>query len=194
MRVSIKELSKSATHLAGATNGQQHLQQIVERLDTEGEGETVFLDFTGIESATSSYLKAVLFAFFEDAQRRESGALVKPAFPVLVGLSEVVREEVSQLASFAVRQFVEGLKVRGDEVLLAMLYGKLDRALEATLTALVAKGAATATALHAAAGNEPAITAWNNRLADLYAKRLVKRRRAGKQWIYEPIAREFKNG
>lgn len=192
MRVSVKELSKGTPHVAGATNGEHHLRKIVERL--AADDETVLLDFSGIESATSSYLKAVLFAFLEDAQRRESGAQAKPAFPVLVGLSDVIREEVSQLATLAVRQFVEGLKVRGDEVLVATLHGKLDRALEATLTALIARGAATATELHAAAGSEPAITAWNNRLADLYGKRLVKRRRTGKQWIYEPIAREFKNG
>jgi hypothetical protein len=30
--------------------------------------------------------------------------------------------------------------------------------------------------------------------ADTYSKRLAKRRRIGKQWIYEPIAREFENG
>src|SRR5436190_8869717 len=122
MRVLVRELSKNAPHLAGATNGGQHLRKIVERLDADDQ--TVLLDFTGIESATSSYLKAVVFPFFEDAQRRESGAPVKPAFPVLVGLSDIIREEVVQLASLAVRQFVEGLKMRGDEVLVAMLHGK----------------------------------------------------------------------
>lgn len=191
MRIAIKQLTNT-THLAGATNGEQHLRAIVERL--EADDETVLLDFAGIESATSSYLKAVLFTFFGAAQHREAGASDKSAFPVLVGLSDVVREEVLYLASFAARPFVEGLKVRGDEVLVAALHGKLDRALEATLTALLVKRTATATELCAAAGNEPAITAWNNRLADLYAKRLVKRRRVGKQWIYEPITREFKNG
>lgn len=191
MRVRLKELSKNTLHLAGATNGEQHLRRIVEGLDAEDE--TVLLDFTGIESATSSYLKAVVFGFFDGAQRND-GVKVKSAFPVLVCLPEVVREEVSHLASLAVRQIVEGLKVRGEEVLVATLHGKLDGALETTLNALLVKGAATATDLHAAAGNEPAITAWNNRLADLYAKRLVRRRRVGKQWIYEPIAREFKNG
>ncbi len=192
MRVSVKELSKSTPHLAGATNGEQHLGRIAEWLDADDE--TVLFDFTGIETATSSYLKALLFAFFEETQRSGSGVNLKPAFPVLVRIPAIVSEEVSQLASFAGRQLVEGVKVHEEEILVGRLHGNLEPALDATLKALIGKGSATATDLHADADGRIAITAWNNRLADLYAKRLAKRRRVGKQWIYEPIAREFDNG
>lgn len=192
MRLPLRTLTNGTSHLAGATAGEQLFQTVLERL--QFEDEIVLLDFSGIESATASYLKALLFAFLGESQGRQIVANWKPAFPVLVCLPEVVREEVSVLASLAARQIVEGLQVRGDEVLVGVLHGKLDPALENTLSVLVSRGAATATELHTAAGSEPAITAWNNRLADLYGKRLVKRRRVGKQWIYEPIAREFKNG
>lgn len=191
MRISVQDLSKRP-HLAGATTGEQHLRKVWARLDSENE--TVLFDFAGIDTATSSYLKALLFGFYEDASRPERGITVKPAFPILVRLSNIVREEVSQLATLSGRQLVEGVRIRGDEILLGRLIGKLDPALETTLNALIKKGAATATDLHLDAGERIAITAWNNRLADLYGKRLAKRRRVGKQWIYEPIAREFEHG
>jgi len=192
MRVSINELSKGMSHLAGATNGEQHLGKLAKQL--AGEDLTVFVDFTGIESATSSYLKALLFSFFDENQRAQAVPNLRGAFPVVIRLNDVLREELSQLATFAGRQIVEGVKARGDEVLVARLHGKLDPALEQTLTTLQRRGASTATDLHAESSGNIAITAWNNRLADLYARRLAKRRKLGKQWIYEPITREFEHG
>src|ERR1700730_4146501 len=99
MRISVKELSKSTPHLAGATNGEQDRGRIAARLGADDE--TVLFDFAGIETATSSYLKALLFGFFEEPQRSGSSVKLKPAFPVLVRLSDIVREEIAQLASLA---------------------------------------------------------------------------------------------
>ena len=37
-------------------------------------------------------------------------------------------------------------------------------------------------------------TAWNNRLRDLYNKRLLRRRKEGREQIYSPIAKEIVYG
>ena len=186
MRVSINDLAKTA-NLAGATLGAQHLHKVAAKISCDDE--IVILDFTGVESATGSYLKALVFGFLEDP-----AAKLKGAFPVVTRMNSLVREELVYLTSLTTYRIVEGLKFHGDEVVHARLHGELDPALKTTLDVLLRRGAASATELHAKGGESIAITAWNNRLADLYAKRLVMRRRAGKQWLYEPISREFDNG
>src|SRR5579871_1619565 len=117
MKVAIAELAGGAAHLAGATNGQQHAARISGLLSSQDQ--TVLLDFSSIESATSSYLKALLFGFFDDEQPAAHRPDFKAAFPVVVRLKESVREELAQLMTMAGRQVLEGVKVRGEEILVA---------------------------------------------------------------------------
>lgn len=190
----VAELAGHQANLAGATFGGELLARVVEQLDTTGTSHVplVVFDFTGIESASASFLKALVFGLLPAPTRDSSDQRNRvEAFPVVLGMQQLVREELVDYLGLAGRAAVEALSLQGEELLSARLLGHLDEALHRTLVALLRKGAATATELHAESGGKINITAWNNRLADLYVKRLARRRRQGKQWIYEPIAREL---
>lgn len=193
----IADLAGHQANLAGATFGGELLAQVVEQLYAAGMplGPLVVFDFTDIKSTSASFLKALVFGLLpgptSDPNDKRNQV---EAFPVVLGMQQLVREELVDYLALAGRAAVEALSLQGEELLSARLLGHLDEALRLTLMALLRKGAATATELHAESGGKINITAWNNRLSDLYVKRLARRRRQGKQWIYEPIARELQNG
>jgi len=113
---------------------------------------------------------------------------------VVRGLCNTIREELADLAQMAGRATLEAVDVEGRRVRRAQLHGALDPALRETLTTLCRAGRATAPELHAASLQTINVTAWNNRLAELYAKRLATRERDGKRWIYESVAAEVLYG
>jgi hypothetical protein len=198
MIVKVAELVGQQANVAGATLAGRLRNGIVRNISESNIlAPLVVFDFDGIESASASFLKALVFGLLPGAGsgRAEDGPSVE-AFPVVVGLSPLIREELVDYVELAgaVAVEAEATDLKGDELLRARLVGKLDDALKSTLRALLKKGAATATELHAEAGVAISITAWNNRLSDLHSKRLARRRRNGKQWVYEPIARELENG
>jgi hypothetical protein len=193
----VSELAGRQANLAGATFGGELLARVVEQLDDADTSAVplVVFDFTGIESASASFLKALVFGLLPVPSGDSSDKRNQvEAFPVVLGMQQLVREELVDYLALAGRAAVEALSLKGEELLTARLLGHLDAALHLTLMALLRKGAATATELHAESGGKINITAWNNRLSDLHFRRLARRRRQGKQWIYEPIARELENG
>lgn len=187
--------------LGGATLAQTHVEKLRRRLtegapalNADGPGEMVIIDFDGIDSVTSSYLKALLAPFVGELYAGSSREL--NVFPVLRSLGPLPREELQSLMSLWRRVVVvEATDLRGEELFCARIHGELEKSLRETLAALVRKGSATAPELHAEVG-APAtnVTAWNNKLNDLYARRLARRRRSGRAWVYEPIARELEYG
>jgi hypothetical protein len=91
---------------------------------------------------------------------------------------------------FSTRQlpFLIAARIKDSTIFSATLQGHLEPALKATLSALLQRGASSAPQLHEAFPAERVtVTAWNNRLADLHAVRLVSRTRNGKVWEYKPV-------
>src|SRR6478609_1442897 len=85
-----------------------------------------------------------------------------------------------------------GKKMRNDLITEGTVVGHLDPALRATLSAVTKRATATAPLLHNEHPNEKiTVTAWNNRLNDLYQLRLVRRVRAGRTWEYHSLAKEL---
>jgi hypothetical protein len=83
-------------------------------------------------------------------------------------------------------------RLRHDSVEEAKLLGHLDSTLAFTLRAAGQQGTVTAPELHRAFPRDKVtVSAWNNRLNDLLALRLVRRIRAGRAWRYEPVARKI---
>ncbi|HVX90623.1 MAG TPA: hypothetical protein VHC20_03225 [Candidatus Paceibacterota bacterium] len=199
MIVKVAELVGRQLNLAGATFAGKLRGQVVEKIrNSEVLAPLVVFDFDGIESASASFLKALVFGLLPEAEPRtglaQEAEQPPEAFPVVAGLSPLVREELVDYVELAGTVAVEAIELNGEELLRARLVGHLDDALKSTLCALLRKGASTATELHAEAGIAINITAWNNRLSDLHSRRLARRRRNGKQWVYEPIARELGHG
>lgn len=198
--------SRASVHASGATLGQEHLRPLRQRLRDEG-GDIVVLDFSGIESATASYLKATIVWLIQSARLSVTDGLnygrapgphdpvPLAIYPLVAGLTTEVREELNDVLPTYRLPCLETLKHSDRRVLRAALHGPLDDALSDTLRALTECGSGTASSLHVRFQDRKiSTTGWNNRLADLHQLRLAVRRKVGRQWLYEPVAAEVTNG
>jgi hypothetical protein len=196
-------------HVAGATLGELHLEPLRATLqrsaavvEAAGLGEIVVLDFAGIESATASYVKATVIGLLRagaasaGARPADGAPVALNIFPVMKGLNDELRAELRDVAEAQEVPWLEVVELRADGIARARLYGPLDRALRDTLEIVTRRTRATATMLHADHPRTPpiSITAWNNRLSDLHARRLLRRERDGRQWTYLPLADEVTYG
>lgn len=197
-------------HAAGATLGQEHIRRLRERLQNKGEKiaeQIVVVDFSGIKSATASYLKATIVWLihcgrlsvsngFNHSQASGPHDVVPfPIYPLAGGLTSEVRGELDDVLPAYRLPCLEMLRRSEEKILRAVLHGPLDEALADTLRVLTKSGAATASSLQDRYKDRGiSTTGWNNRLADLYALRLAVRKKIGRQWLYEPVAAEVKNG
>jgi hypothetical protein len=198
--------SKKPMHAAGATLGQEHLGPLRKRIQN-GAGEIVIVDFSGIESATASYLKATIVWLIQSARlvvgngvnhgaaRGHHDPIPLSIYPVVAGLAADVREELDAVLPGFRLPCLETLKRSDQKIQTGLLHGPLDQALLDTLRALTECGSGTASSLHQRFPDRKiSTTGWNNRLADLHMLRLAMRRKEGRQWLYESVAAEVKNG
>jgi hypothetical protein len=208
MRVLVHQLNPSAKSVpaaAGATLGQDHIRPLRERIHSSDE-EVVVLDFSGIESATASYLKATIIWLIQCGRsstriRRNSapyGAhdpIPLAIYPAVIGLTNDVREELDAVLPGYRLPCLEVLRLSRGKILRAALHGPLDEALSDTLSALTQSGSGTASSLCELYPDRKIMTTgWNNRLADLHELRLATRKKEGRQWVYKPVAVEVRNG
>ena len=92
--------------LAGALNGRSALNALLSMTATEpANPEPVFLNFTGIEVATASFLRESILAFRAIVRGRRS-----KFYPVVANPNDAVREELLEL-----------LMPRGDVLMLCAL-------------------------------------------------------------------------
>lgn len=208
------------THAHGWVLGEEHLHPLLKRLESElrettADGVIVILDFTGITSVTASYLKATLLWLLEAgrlsaedhplAARTTRAGRRNPwpmaVYPMVTGISEEIAEELVEVLSGQKCVCLDVIEERQDVITKAKLLGPLDRLLLWTMDALSREGAATAAQLHERyqadnldAHKTISSSGWSNRLADLYGLRLVRRWKLGKQFVYEPIAKEVFRG
>ena len=167
-------------------------------------GSLVILDFKGIKGTNGSYIKGTALWLWTCGNLSTNGsqALSPPRhradprpydlYPCVTGLAKELEAEFQEF--FRPRKLPLLLaREMGQEVLEeAVLLGHLDPALRFTLNAATQKQRVTAPELYKANPNEEVtVTAWNNRLNDLYALRLLRRIRAGRVWQYEPLAKQI---
>ena len=171
------------TVLSGATAGRRSLSALIADTSSPDSPTPLFVDFNGVEVATSSFLRESVIAFRDYARQS-----LPNIYPVVANLSPVVAEELD----FYVRS-------RGDvlwgcdldsqgKVIAARLIGDLDPAQRATFKAALESGTISAPQLalqFADAGIGP--TAWNNRLSALASKGLLVERRLGKSKSFSSL-------
>jgi hypothetical protein len=190
----------------GATMARNDLRPLVEGLVQTGastdDALDVVLDFTGIVSATSSYLKRTILWLYDCARLAAEGgrpeASEDPAIPLNIyvfttGLTDEVRAELREVLRLYNRTCLEVPSDAAESLCQALVLGPLDLSLRKTLDALVRRRAGTATELHQAHASDHeriTVNAWNNRLSDLFCKRLARRSKEGRHWVYEPVLPE----
>ena len=197
-------LDKRRPIASGAHTGREHAELIKAAIATAempDSGLVGAIDFSGVELATASYIKATVL-LFATCGRLHAGALtpgeqktldwssVEPlnVFPLVVGASDDVRSEIDEvfgrrgLACVCVQSLAKH-PVEGK------ILGNVEPAIARTLESLRGQSEATAEELHASTPSEGVnITAWSNRLAELLRLRIARRKREWKTWRYHPLA------
>jgi hypothetical protein len=184
VRLNIKSLADGDRILTGAQPGRSLFAQLVASAPVPSEPEPAFLDFSGVEVATASFLRESVVAF-RDYTRSTSANL----YPVVANAVEAITEELGFF-----------LRHRGDAVWAcdidaagvvrnARLLGELDDVQRETFDRVLKLGAASAPTLAAAGGGESGVgpTAWNNRLSNLASRGLLIERRGGKTKTFTPV-------
>jgi hypothetical protein len=173
--------------LTGAAIGETHAREL-RRLVLESalsDGDIVALDFSGVESASASYLKRIIDPFFGPSGGSDD--LPTAAVPILLNAdSGDLREDLQDHLEGKGRVLVIADEIEGG-LRFNRLIGTLDRAATETYQELCRAKEVTAQQLYDRfPGRTTNQTAWNNRLAQLLELRIARRRREGRLWIYQP--------
>lgn len=197
-----------ATNLWGAQRGTELVVPVLDLLEHEpgardphGPGVLVLLDLRAAESMTASFIKATVFRL-QDIHLGDDRADDRPrtalnVYPIILGANAEVGSELDDVLVRHGRTCLEAEDGGGGVTLTrARLRGCLDPVLATSLRHLASIEAATAQEMHLRfpEGRPIAATAWNNRLNDLHARRLVRRVREGRTWRYFSIAKEISHG
>ncbi len=182
----IVAMSKFGKRLQGKPAGRNHYAAICGLLACAVPGEIVFLDFKGVESVNASWINTAIAPIV-----RWSSEYPNDFYSVLARFPgkdldelELVAEKNQQCYLVATRasEPVESVRV----------VGPLDPSLRETLVHLAKVGEATGAQLAREVPDANILpTAWNNRLKDLHDKRLLLRRKHGRQQVYFPFAKEL---
>ncbi len=162
----------------------------------------VDFDFSGVEDTNGSYLRASVYWALEcgraSAEKAQPDAADSfsvrpyPLYPVVSNCADSVLQELNEFLNPRNLPILLRLKGKGLEVKEAAVVGSLDPFLASTMSLLADLGEGTAQKLREASHETITVNGWSNRLMDLLTLRLVSRRREGKFWIYQPVAKSIK--
>jgi hypothetical protein len=173
--------------LAGTAEGRNFLAFMVQKTGKyPAEPQAILLDFTGIDVATSSYLREAVVRLRDMLRSRRSNF-----YPIVANAGDAVMEELTML-----------LHDHGDSMLACVIdekgrprnvepIGRLERVQQRTFELVVEKGEIGAVEAQALFPGETAtVTAWNNRLAALAERGLVVELSRGRLKRYRPVLLE----
>jgi len=182
MIAKIEEVAGGAS-LCGATNGLAAMLTITQSIPESSQDQLVVLDFSDIDIATGSFLRSLVLGLRDYCRTNRQGIGV-----VLANVGESVMEEL-----------VDHLQVMREAVVVCSLSGEGPPTRPRVVGVLEEKQAETlALVLEAGETDAPSLAAndresgaspnkWNNRLAALAAKGILKERREGRLKRYKPI-------
>lgn len=183
----IIKLSTFGPRLQGKSAGRKHFASICGMLNSTSAQESVFVDFGGVESVNGSWINMAIGPLFRWAAESQNDL-----FPILCSFPDKDFDEL-ELVGQVNQQCYPIAPDTSDPIHSIVVVGPLEESLRGTLELLSSLKHATGAELARqlpAANIQP--TAWNNRLKDLYDKRLLRRRKEGRQQIYFPVAEEVR--
>ncbi len=172
-----------STTLAGSAMGRQMLAQLIEKTKPVAEPTLAFLDFAEVDIATGSFLREAVMGF-RDFCRNAAGMI----YPVVANTNATIEEE---LATY--------LRGRNDAIWACALdadgaatdpriLGELDAGQMSTIQLIAQHHPISAPELAKLRPDDKiGTTAWNNRLATLSAKGMLKEVRHGKTKLFSPV-------
>jgi len=183
MIVSLAQLL--GTRLVGRTAGKRDYGTLCRELAQAAKGGVVVLDFSGVEIVTGSWANAALVPLQKWASDDENDV-----FPLIYGLDHDSLDELRLIAEWNHRCYLlaSQKKVQPRS---ATLVGSLDPVQRSTLEAVQRCGEVTGAQLERDEDDRVRATAWNNRLRDLFNKRLIRREKRGREQVYSKLAQEI---
>lgn len=184
MLIAIKKLL--GTRLLGRLQGKRDYAKVCEQLAEVPAGETVLLDFGGVTLVSGSWANAMLVPLYRRAAEDEVDL-----FPVLANVAPECLDDLLLVAEWNHQCYLHAECAKGEPIK-AVLLGSLDAGQESTLKAVLEHSEVTGAELERLCPQgSPKATAWNNRLKDLYLKRLLRRRKRGREMLYTPVVKEI---
>jgi hypothetical protein len=172
--------------LYGKALARRHYAVACQLLADARQGDTIVLDFRGVESVTGSWFNTMLVLLYDLAKNEQNDW-----FPVLTNLGNEFVEELELVAEHNHQCYLVGY-MDGDVPVSATVIGRLDVAQRATLKAVLDLGRTTGAELAQKLGDQNVkATAWNNRLKDLHEKRLLRREKQGREQVYQTVVKEI---
>lgn len=188
MRISLIQVADSPV-LAGTVNGRIAFTEMIKVLPEDyAVPQALFLDFGGINVATASYIRESVFALKTYLRAKNS-----PYYPVVANANADVWDEISVIAS-AKNDVIVTCKLTDDENATDIeLIGSLDLKQQMTFELVLKFGEVDANYLMDQFGEmekTKSTTAWNNRLASLASRGIIREYTKGRSKYYRPLLME----
>jgi len=188
-RIKVREITGREI-LAGKSDGLRDFPKFMTAVEEMSAGDTVILDWTGIEIATASYFGATLISLLRMAI---AGDLDR--YFVVAGLNSTCLDELKLVLDLQSLVTLAGEWRDGTLQGLTVL-GKLDDAYSEALDAVQQVDAVSAAELHKSHQRSSPIgkTGWINRLTNLHRLRLVRKQRIGREYVFQAVNKRRKHG
>lgn len=188
MRISFMQISDNAV-LAGAVNGKIAFAEMIKSIPETATGpQPLFLDFGSIDVATASYLRESVFTL--KAYLRSKGS---PYYPVIANANADVWDELSVIAN-AKNDVIVTCDLTDDDIATRVeLIGDLDPKQKMTFELVLKFNEVDANLLmekFGVAEKTTSTTAWNNRLAGLASRGIIREYTRGRSKFYRPLLPE----
>ena len=180
------EVGQLGRQLQGKSSGRNDFGLLCSQMAHAQHGEAVFLDFSGVDSVNSSWLNTAIGPLFRWAAESQNDY-----YPIFSHFPPNDLDELELVASIN-RQCYLICETPAESMGSVVVVGSLDPGLRHTLEKVCEAGEATGAELaRQATDARIQATAWNNRLRDLFVKRLLLRRKEGRQQVYYPVAKSI---
>ncbi len=192
MRISLVQVSDSPV-LAGVVNGKIAFAEII-KIIPEGPAtpQPVFLDFGSVNVATASYIRECVFAIKDYLRSKRS-----PYYLVVANANSEVFDELSVIANAKNDAIVICDLSDDDTVMNVDLIGNLDPKQKMTFDLVLKFEKVDANYLMEHFGEierTKNTTAWNNRLANLALRGIIREYTEGRSKYYRPLLMERAHG
>lgn len=193
----------------GATRAQADMMGILDSIRNQKGNAQVILDFAGIEAVNGSYVRASV------AWLTRCGILARNGEPLaklsgdpwelrplplsgifVANLSDEVRDEIDLYFKNERLPCLEAITCKEDEIVQTRLLGHIDPQLARALDCLIVlnKDVVADDLWKSFPDDRIGLTAWSNRLSELYQRHMVTRLKDGKFWRYSLEFREVAYG
>lgn len=169
--------------LSGALNGKAAFARMIQRITGQPETATaLFLDFYDVQVATASYIRESVFSLKDYLRATNSNY-----YAVASNVNDSVHDELLMVANAKNDAIISCSLSEANQVSDISVVGKLDSKQKITFELVCNLNETDANTLKEQYGGTEKTTAWNNRLAGLAARGLIREFSKGRAKYYRPV-------